>query len=131
MKTKNIKQVVNIKAGLHEVYEALMDSRKHSQFTGDTAKISRKVDGKFNVWGDYITGVNLGLVQDKKIVQSWHASDWTEGHFSRVTFALAKAKNGGTKLTFTQTGVPAEFYKDIKDGWVEYYWEPLKKMLEK
>ncbi|MCX6013381.1 MAG: SRPBCC family protein [Chloroflexi bacterium] len=125
---KTIKQIVNLKANPHAVYEALMDSAKHSQFTGDKAIISREVGGKFTVWGDYIEGTNLELVADSKIVQSWHASDWPEGHYSTVTYSMEKTKTG-TRLTFTQLAVPDEFYDDIKQGWLDFYWTPLKKML--
>ncbi|MBI4283715.1 MAG: SRPBCC domain-containing protein, partial [Chloroflexi bacterium] len=69
------------------------------------------------------------LVPDKKIVQTWRASDWPEGHYSKVIFSLKEIK-GGTHLTFTQTGVPEEQYEDIAQGWRDYYWAPIKKMLE-
>lgn len=45
MKTKTIKQTIFFKAEPHDVYEALMDSKKHSKFTGDKAVISRKEGG--------------------------------------------------------------------------------------
>jgi activator of HSP90 ATPase len=128
MKTKNIKQTAQFKAAQHEVYEMLMDSKQHGQFTGGKAKISRKVGGKFSVFDNYAEGKNLALIPDKKIVQSWRASDWPETHYSKVTFALSKNKSG-TKLTFTQIGVPAEFYSDIKQGWIDFYWKPLKELL--
>ncbi len=128
--SKTIRQSVTIKATPHEVYEALMDSRKHAKFTGDRARISRKVGGAFSAHGDYITGTNLELVPDKKIVQSWHASEWQQGHDSRVTFKLAPVK-GGTRLTFTHSGVPDQFHDDIKQGWIDSYWTPLKAFLEK
>ncbi|HLC99625.1 MAG TPA: SRPBCC family protein [Patescibacteria group bacterium] len=128
MKTKSIKQAVLLKAEPHDVYEALMDSEKHSELTGSGAQISRKVGGKFTAWGGYIDGVNLELVRDQKIVQSWRSSDWPEKHYSHVTFFLEKAKNG-TKLTFTQTGVPDLFYDSIKQGWTDYYWKPMKETL--
>jgi activator of HSP90 ATPase len=103
---------VTLKVSPHEVYEALMDSRKHSKFTGEEASISREVGGKFSAYGEYITGVNLELVPDKKIVQSWRGKDWPEGHYSKATFYLEKIKDG-TRLTFTQTGVPDEQYDEI------------------
>ena len=52
--SKLIRQTVTFKATPHEVYEALMDSRKHAKFTGDQANISRKVGGKISAYGDYI-----------------------------------------------------------------------------
>ena len=130
MRTKTIRQSVTIKASPHEIYEALLDSRQHSRFTGSEAKISRQVGGKFTAYDGYAEGVNLELVPDEKIVQTWRASDWPEGHYSQVTFAL-KSINGKTHLTFTQSGVPEEFYDDVSQGWRDYYWTPLKQMLEK
>lgn len=130
MDTRNIRQTVTFKAEPHEVYEALMDSKKHSRFTGDKAVISRDVGGKFSAFDGYCEGVNLELVPDEKIVQTWRASDWQAGHYSRVTFSLKKIQTG-TRLTFTQTGVPAEHYDDISQGWRDYYWAPMKEMLEK
>ena len=125
---KTIRQSVTFKATPHQVYEALMDSRKHGKFTGDTASISRKAGGKIMAYGGYITGANVELVQDEKIVQTWHAADWPEGHESRVTFRLRPVE-GGTRLTFTHTDVPDDQYESIKQGWIENYWTPMKAML--
>jgi activator of HSP90 ATPase len=130
METKTIRQTVIFKAGPHDIYEALMDSKKHAKFTGGKATISREVGGKFSTYDGYAEGVNQELVPDKKIVQTWRAEDWPEGHYSRVTFSLNKAE-GGTRLTFSQTGVPEEQYQDVSQGWQDYYWEPMKEMLGK
>lgn len=130
MKTKTIRQTVTFKASPKTIYEMLMNSRKHAAFTGSKASISPKVGGKFKAYDDYISGTNLELVLGKKIVQSWRGSDWPEGHFSKATFAL-RAVKGGTRLTFTQTGVPTEQYAGIKKGWIDFYWEPMKAILDK
>lgn len=129
MKTKSIRQTVVIKASRHDVYEALMDSKKHAKFTGGEASISREVGGRFTAYDGYAEGVNQELVPDKKIVQTWRAEDWPEGHYSMVTFSLNEVE-GGTRLTFTQSGVPEEQYEDVSQGWKDYYWEPMKAMLE-
>jgi activator of HSP90 ATPase len=124
MKTKTIRHSVALKASPHAVYEALIDSKKHSEFTGDKASISRKIGGKFSTFNGYSTGVNLELVPDRRIVQTWRASDWPDDHFSTVKFELKK-EGSGTRLIFTQTGVPEEKYEEISDGWKEYYWDRL------
>ncbi len=129
METRNISQTVTFNAKPHDVFEILMDSKKHSELAGDTAKISRKVNGKFTV-GDYIEGTNLEIIPDEKIVQTWRYNDWPEDHYSKATFSFRRV-DGKTKMTFTQTGVPAKFYEDIKQGWIDYYWEPMKEMLER
>lgn len=127
---KTIRQTVTFKVSRHEVYELLMDAKKHSALTGSDVKLSRKVGDKFSVYGGEIEGVNLELAPDEKIVQSWRYSDWPKGHYSRATFSL-KDVEGGTRLTFTQEEVPDEHYEDIKQGWRDYYWNPMKEMLKK
>jgi uncharacterized protein YndB with AHSA1/START domain len=128
-KTKTIKQKVTFKASPLDVYDALMDSKKHSIFTKREAKISRKVGGKYSVYDGYATGKNIELIPGEKIVQTWHASDWEKNVISTVTFELHQTKNG-TQLVFTHGGVPAEYSTSMAQGWKDFYWSPLKEMLE-
>lgn len=130
MKTKNIKQNVTFKSSPHEIYEMLMDSKKHSKFTGDKANISRDVGGKFTAFGGWVEGINVKLVPNKRIVQKWRGRDWPRGHYSTATFEFKEIK-GGTRLNFTQIAVPKEHYNKINDGWVEHYWDKMKKLLKK
>ncbi|MFN7990781.1 MAG: SRPBCC family protein [Candidatus Micrarchaeia archaeon] len=128
---KVIKQTVDFRASPHEVYEALMDQKKHSEFTGSPARISRNIGGNFSAYGGGIHGRNIELVPDRRIVQDWHCETegWPEGHLSRVEFVLEKSA-GGTLLRFTQSRVPDKAYEDIRDGWEEYYWKPMKAMFK-
>ena len=130
MDTKTIKQQVEFKASAKDVYEALMDSKIHSQFTGAKAQIENKVGGEFTAWDGYASGKNIELITGKKIVQSWRADDWVKGAESKLTIELSE-QDGQTRLNFIQTGVPEEFVKDIASGWQEYYWKPLKNYFEK
>lgn len=130
IKTKIIRQSVNVKASPEEVYDVLMDSKKHSKLTGGVAKISPKVGGKFTAYDLYIDGENLELIPGKKIVQSWRASDWDKNYYSTVIFEFKKIKSG-TKLSFTHKNIPPDQFKSISDGWKEFYWEPLKEMFAK
>ena len=126
---KAIRQTVTFNASPRAVYEALMDSRKHAAFTGSPARISRRPGARFTAYGPYLSGVNLELVPGRKIVQLWRSSNWPKFHYSTVTYDLKKVR-GGTRLTFTQVGVPDNDYKDKKSGWITHYWQPMKAMLE-
>lgn len=128
MKTTSLRQSASFPASPHEMFELLMDAKKHAAFTGGEAAISRKVGGKFTTFDGWAEGKNLELVLDKKIVQTWRNSDWPEGHYSTITFELRKTKDG-TRLTFTQTDLPSQFAKAIAQGWKDYYWEPMREML--
>lgn len=111
------------------VYELLMDSEKHSEFTGAAAAINPRVGGMFTAYDGYISGTNKQLVPGKKIVQEWQAADWPAGATSTATFELKKTKEG-TLLLFTQTGVPSRFRQEISDGWYEHYWDKMKAALQ-
>jgi len=128
VKTRTLRQSAVFKATPHEVYEMLMDSKKHSAFTGTKAKISAKVGGKFTAYDGDIDGRNVKLVANKLIVQTWRESQWPKNHYSTVTYKLEK-NGSGTKLTFMQKDVPASFAADISEGWKEYYWSRMKEYL--
>ena len=71
MQTKTLQQTVTFKASPQAVYDMLMDSKKHQSLSGEPAKISKKVGGKFTAWGSHLSGINLVLRPGKKIVQAW------------------------------------------------------------
>ena len=127
---KTLKQNCVIKASPHEIFEAIMDSKKHSEFTGGKAVISRKINGKFTAYEGYIQGKNLNIIKDKKIIQSWTCVDWEPNEISKIIFYLKKIKDG-TKIEFLQYNLPDRFYKEISKGWKEHYWEKLKDYFEK
>ena len=127
MKTRTLEQTVTFKAPPLEVYEMIMDSRKHQSLSGEKARISRKVGGSFTAWGTHISGVNLVLKPGEKIVQAWRATGWWPDHYSIAIFDLTKIRDG-TKLVFTQIGVPPERYSGHYRGWIETYWTPMQEI---
>jgi activator of HSP90 ATPase len=97
----------HVYCGPHDVYEMLMDEKKHARFTAGAAQISRDVGGAFVTNNGYSTGTNKELVQDTTIVQTWRASDWPEDHYSTLTITLSPLLSK-TKLSLMQTGVPED-----------------------
>lgn len=123
--SKNITQKVVFEAKPHEIFELLMDQKKHAAFTGDKAKVERGVGGMTSAYDGYLTAINVEIVKDKRIVQAWRAEDWKKGEWSIVTYALAPAGRSKTALTFTQSGIPEKSAKSIALGWKDYYWKPM------
>ena len=70
MKTRTIRQSVTFHASVHEVFEMLMDEKKHALVTGGSARISREPGGTFLTNDGYSDGTNKELIQDEKIVQT-------------------------------------------------------------
>ena len=125
-----IHQDIDFKAKPGAVYAALMDSRKHAAFTGSAAKISKKAGGAIMAHGGYISGFNLDLVENKRIVQAWRGRNWPKGVFSLVCFAL-KGQGSGTRLTFDHTSIPEGESGHLSEGWHSRYWKPLADYLAK
>jgi activator of HSP90 ATPase len=128
MNTKTIRQTVKFPASPLEVYELLMDSKKHQSLSGEAARIGKKVGGQFSAWGGHISGFNLVLNPGKKIVQAWRATGWWPEHYSIAIFDIQEVA-GGSKLTFTQIGVPPNRYSGHYRGWIEAYWTPMKEVI--
>ena len=88
------------------------------------AKISKKVGGAFSAHGGYVAGINLDLVENKRIVQAWRAKNWPKGVYSIVSFNFSK-DGSGTKLTFDHTGIPDGMSDHLAGGWQKMYWDRL------
>ncbi len=69
MKTIRFKQIIIFKTSPEEIYNALMDSKKHSLFTGGKAVIGKKVGDTYSSYDGYISGKNMELIPGKKIVR--------------------------------------------------------------
>jgi activator of HSP90 ATPase len=130
MKTKNIHQIVTFKAEPKDVYHSLMDSKIHSEIAGSKAVIGTKVGSAFSVWDGGINGYNLALDPGKKIVQAWRTEEWPKDHYSIAIFDLEKTDDG-TRLIFDHYAVPADDYKNIREGWKTFYWTQMKTLFRK
>jgi len=124
-----IQQEVIFKASPERVYDALLDSRQFSEFSGGAAtEISRDPGGTLSCFGGMITGRNVELIPSQRIVQAWRAGHWPEGAYSIVKIEL-KAHDSDTKLILHHVGFPEGSGEHLESGWHKMYWEPLKKYL--
>jgi activator of HSP90 ATPase len=132
MKTKSIRQTVTFSAAPEQVYNLIMDQKKHAAFTGTEVIMSSRSNGRFSVFDGYCHGYNIELIEGKKIVQAWHFAEdgWPDDHFTTCTFLFEPFGNK-TRLKFLQTDVPEHKVESLKDGWKQFYWEPMKEFLNR
>jgi len=130
MRTGIINQEVIINTTPEEAWELFMDADKHSDITGAEVEMSREIEGTFVIFDGYCHGYNIELVPGKRIVQAWHFEEdgWPEDHYSICIFVF-ETHPMGTRLIFTQTGIPEHKVKALESGWNEYYWEAIKDYL--
>ena len=131
MRVTSIKQRVVIPATPLRVYQAFVSPRLHAEFTGSPASGSSRVGGRFSACDGYIAGVHRELVRGKRIVQDWSTTEWPEAApSSRLELTLAPV-SGGTELRMLHSKVPATQAAAYRQGWIDYYWNPLRTYFEK
>ena len=126
-----IRQEIVIKASAKKIYDALTTSAQFSTMTGGApASIDSVCGGELSLFGGMITGRQLDLVPNLRIVQAWRVKLWPEGMFSIVKFEL-QAKGTDTLLVLEHSAYPEEQGEPLAAGWRTNYIEPLQKYLEK
>jgi activator of HSP90 ATPase len=127
-KTKTIKRSELISGATpDQVYHALLNPKRHAEFTGAGATGNSRVGGKFTAFDGYIFGRHLELDPPGRIVQEWSTKEWPSGSSpSRIEWTFI-AKKSGTRLSMVQSNVPATQAESYKKGWVDFYFDPMKK----
>ena len=124
---KTIKQTIVIpKASPKQVYDAYVDPKKLAEFTGSEAEGKPVVGGKFTAWDGHIFGRYLELEDGQRVVQEWSTTDWVEGYSASRLELTFKAVSGGTELCMVHSYVPKEKADELAEGWLDFYWNPLK-----
>ncbi len=129
--TTTITQKIYFNALPEEVYDVLLDPIKHSEFTGSKATGKPEVGAEFTAWEGYISGKNLELEKGKRILQEWSTSEWPKGYSTSRLELTFKEFDGKTELTMVHSNIPTVQEGELRKGWIEYYWIPLKSYFEK
>jgi activator of HSP90 ATPase len=129
------------KASRKRVYDALTDAKQFNKVTQlsaavqsgmapatPAAEIANAPGGAFSFFGGYVTGRNVELVTNERIVQAWRAGSWPTGIYSIVKFELVE-QGSDTKMVFDHTGFPKGDAEHLVEGWKTNYWAPLAKFL--
>lgn len=136
-----IHQEIVFNASPRRVYQALTDAKEFDAVTrlsdavdllaapgAKPTSISHDAGGPFTLFGGYITGRNLEILRDERLVQAWRAARWQLGDYSIVRFALSES-GPATRLVLDHRGFPEGQGASLAYGWRVHYWEPLAKFL--
>ena len=99
---------------------------KTMSLKSEPAQISTEAGGAFTLFGGYVTGRQIELVPNQKIVQAWRAGSWDPGFYSIADFTLVE-QGSGTRIIFEHRGFPKGLGEHLLAGWKGNYWEPLDK----
>ena len=106
------------------IYAAWLDSQGHTEMTGADAVCSAEIEGTFQAWNGYIEGKNLELQKNKRIVQAWRTSEFSEDEPDSRVEIMLKADGDVTEVSIAHTGLP-EHGMQYLQGWADFYFSPM------
>ncbi|MDY6801187.1 MAG: SRPBCC domain-containing protein [Bacteroidota bacterium] len=124
---RDYKKYFNIPATPEEIFIALTNPFTIELWSGYKAIMDDKEGTEFTLWDSDISGRNLEIEKEKKIVQEWYFGD--QDNRSIVTIKIHEKKNG-SQVELNHTNIPDEVYDNITKGWDEYYFGALKTFFE-
>ena len=124
---KTIKQKYFINALPEDVFSAITNPFTIELWSGYPASMSPEENSDFAIFGGDITGKNLQVIKNRKLVQEW---DFGEQEASSVvTIELIKNPQG-TKVLLEHTNVPDKDAEEMEQGWRLYYWGAVKEFFK-
>lgn len=118
---------LEINADPEEVFAALTVPFQIELWSGYPADMKAEEGYEFSLWEGDITGKNLEVKPNKRLVQEWYFGNRAE----RSIAALDLKRDGAcTRVVLRHTNIPEEAYEEITEGWREYYLGAIKGMLE-
>jgi activator of HSP90 ATPase len=115
---KTFKKSFKINAEPSDIYSAITNPYTIELWSGYPAKMDTEPGNEFSLWEGDITGKNLELIQDRKVVQEWYFGNQSEK--SVVTITIQPDRDNSL-VTVEQTNIPDDDFTDISEGWKEYY----------
>ena len=115
---KTFSKTFRINTEPSDVYAALTNPATIALWSGYPAVMAPEPGTEFSLWGGDITGLNLEIVTDRKVVQEWYFGDRPEK--SIVTITIVPERDNSV-VTVEQTNIPDDDFPEIAEGWREYY----------
>jgi len=129
--TSTVVQHVFLSAPPATIFAMLTDPVEHGRLTGSTCTGEPVVGERFTAGDGYMHGEFEIVEAEQKIVQTWSTTEWPKGHApSRLEFVLEPV-DGGTELVMTHSGLPPSQAEQYRQGWIDFYWTPMRAALGK
>ncbi len=107
------------------VYHSWLHSEGHAAMTGVNAVISNKIGDTFSVYSDYIMGINVELIPNKRIVQKWRTTEFKDTDEDSTIEITLTPIGDETLLTLVHSHIP-DGNTDYAAVWEDYYFVPMR-----
>ncbi len=123
----DIHKTYQIAATPSEVWRALTETDSVERWGAGPAKMSADPGSPFSQWGGDIWGTVVEAEPPRRLVQEWYGGDWPQPSFATFTLTV---EGSGTRVDLSHAGVPDDEAAAFDAGWDDYYFGPMKEMLE-
>jgi len=127
LSTKTLTMTETFQCPPSDLYRALTFRPMVEAYMGSDIVFEASKGERFSIAGGNIHGQFTELVTDKKISKQWRVKSWPDDHYSEVTIELTD-KDGKTKLSLKQTGVPEKELEKTREGWKANYWDRMRQI---
>ena len=125
---KTIDQTYEVNAPIENVWHALTDATLINKWNAGPATFDAQEGGTFSLWGGDIHGTNTKVIPNELLEQDWYGHDNPDVCY-KVSFSLSE-DSGVTLVHLIHADVPDDEVQDFADGWKDYYFDPIKQLLE-
>ena len=120
-----------LSASPEKVFEAWLSAEGHAEMTGSPATVGVPGTADFTAWDGYISGRTLEAKPSSRILQTWRTSDFSPEDRDSKLELLFERQGRGTKLTLRHSDLPEGSSAEYSQGWMEFYFEPMKTYFSK
>jgi uncharacterized protein YndB with AHSA1/START domain len=124
----DISKTYLIAAPIDDLWRALTDPTMMDEWGAGPAEMDAKSGGEFSQWGGDIHGTVTEIDPPNRLVEEWYGGEWAQP--STAVFTLATV-GGDTRVSLEHTNVPDDEAADFDAGWDDYYFGPIRELLER
>lgn len=100
----DLKFKIKYRVPAYIIYKAITSEEEIFKYTQVKSKFENKVGGEFDLYNGNITGKNLELVENKKIVQTWQLNNWPKA--AELTLIFKEAKGNECAVLISMRNIP-------------------------
>ncbi|KAL7060441.1 hypothetical protein AAHC03_09707 [Spirometra sp. Aus1] len=128
-KTVNITLEEDFPCSPQDLFNFFTSEELTKSFTRSDATIKAVVDGTYRAFGGNVSGKFCELKPPSLISMSWRKQNWPTDHLSLVKLEFTPS-DCGTRLTLTQSNVPASDMEGTKSGWSSHYFMGIRRIFD-
>ncbi len=117
-----------IAAPIDEVWKALTDPVAMDEWGSGPAELHAEPGGEFSQWSGEVWGKIKEIDPPSRLVEEWYGGEWSEPSIASFTLVPVGAD---TRVSLNHTNLPDAEAAEFDAGWDDYYFGPIRDLVER